>query len=696
MRNKYFILKVFRLYLLFGYCLLCFSCSAQMPISDNPQLEEKADLNKFRIIWPHDKPIRLANRMAIAERSNLIALAGKRYGIHLYSIKTRNYLNQLVDPDDPEYGIDYPTDRGVYALAFTPDEKFLVSGNEASQIKIWDVEQKRLVKKISLQSGRINSLSISADGNQLVVGCQSGSIQIWDMRNYKKLYTHSGLLLKKFKIHLPVEQVAMLPNRQQVIFSAGGFLHWWDYHAEKKLHRFDGQKFSNYNKFTVSKSGKYLSASEMLWDLQTGKATALLEHHNLNDSSISSTFFSRDETVLFGTYSHSNLLTWNPQSGESVSDSQWSRRFRGGGNALIKILPDSRTVALFIPHRQIGFSPVSFLDLKTGKELFPDKPIISRAPEQDKFKIVAPGPVMLSSDGQLIVTGDTVRSAKNLDVIQKIDMVDVNFAYRELKSVAISSDHLLMATCAHTGSEQYIAVWKIHSGERLQKISNRCQQVMFSPDSKSILYVDDGLIVRKMDMTTGKVQFTIDQYKYIFNTTDDVPRTLDIISFSKQLALTINTKFEHGYIALHNGRTGQQQRVIRHGEFNHIRTSTISKNLKYAALVTSVAGDTKTQKLIVYSLSNGRIILQASMQKPCCYKIVIAPDNKRIYVATRENLFRVWNLSTGKQEPPLRYGWEPTFVSQYDNLFVSPDGQRLYFGSMIWDLRTRRQIRIPD
>jgi len=669
-------------------CMLCLGCTS-LNMDDHHTGAGKPDQTRYRILWPNDKPIRSANRMAVAEHAGILALAGKRYGIHFYSIHTRNYLDQLPDPGDAELAKDYPSNRGVYALLFSPDERWLISGDEASQVKIWDVAQKKLRTTLHANAGRINSLSLSGDGRLLAVGGESGAIQVWDLSNNKKVVAHAGMRNEKFNNTVAVDQIALVPNRDRLIISSGGFLYWWDYRKDKNWQRFPGQQYAEYYQFTLSGSGRFLSASELLWNLQTGNAMALLPYHNKDNYSFQSTFFSRDEQALFANDSEGKLRVFDPQTG--AKQAKWHGRERAIRGDDFFILADDRRMIAFNSQAQSGQSPVHYHDLQSDQELFPEQPIATRAPVRKNTMQVEPIPVVLSPDGKVIVTGNRIRSAQNLNLISDIDMPSVNPALRHIRSVALSNDNKLYAACINNGNEAYVGVWDVASQANLRKLPAKCTQVMISPDAGAVLFVDDALILHKLDIASGKLHFDIDQYKSSRETKADVPRSVTMIKTANRIALAINTKFEHAYVALHDWQTGKQLAVIRHTDFHWIGPVAMSPDMKLAALV-SVTGS-QNARLHVIDIRSGKPRWHTDLPKTCCYALAFTPDNQRLYGAS-DNRLHVWNVVNGRPAESIRIGWEKP-MSRYHSLAISPDGKRLYVADQIWDLVNKRQILEP-
>jgi WD40 repeat protein len=71
---------------------------------------------------------------------------------------------------------------GDYArsVTFSPDGRWLAVAMLTQEVEIWDVETRRLVKRLRGHTWDVNAVAYSPDGSQLASGCQDGTIRFWD------------------------------------------------------------------------------------------------------------------------------------------------------------------------------------------------------------------------------------------------------------------------------------------------------------------------------------------------------------------------------------------------------------------------------------------------------------------------------------------------------------------------------------
>ncbi|GJL63923.1 MAG: hypothetical protein NPIRA04_25770 [Nitrospirales bacterium] len=69
----------------------------------------------------------------------------------------------------------------VRALAFSPEGKFLASGDEKGRLILWSLKQQRAVWEGTVGEQAIHSITFSPDGQLLAAGIQDSTIQVWDI-----------------------------------------------------------------------------------------------------------------------------------------------------------------------------------------------------------------------------------------------------------------------------------------------------------------------------------------------------------------------------------------------------------------------------------------------------------------------------------------------------------------------------------
>jgi WD40 repeat protein len=71
------------------------------------------------------------------------------------------------------------TKRAIDSVAFSPDGKFLASGDQNGVVRIWDVSKGKEIKLFKGQSGRVVTLAFSMDGTFLAAATDEGNVLVW-------------------------------------------------------------------------------------------------------------------------------------------------------------------------------------------------------------------------------------------------------------------------------------------------------------------------------------------------------------------------------------------------------------------------------------------------------------------------------------------------------------------------------------
>lgn len=159
------------------------------------------------------------------------------------------------------------TTRGVaYFATFSPDGRLVASAWEGGWIHLWEPATGAVREPILAHLKDVNWLAFIAGGTQLVSASEDGTIKVWDAESGKqvgkKMTDQSGA----------VESIAVTPNGERLISGgADGILRIWDLPARKRLHELPSHKM-NIEGVAVSADGQLAASSAydgnvQVWDL---------------------------------------------------------------------------------------------------------------------------------------------------------------------------------------------------------------------------------------------------------------------------------------------------------------------------------------------------------------------------------------------------------------------------------------------
>jgi WD40 repeat protein len=153
----------------------------------------------FCIQLKYDRHI---NHVAISSDGNYLLVS---YGPH--SMQGIVVLIDITDVNNPKNyflkghptwtSIEYSPGRnlynGVFALQFSPDSKYALTGDREGRLIAWDITDLNNIKSYSLlgHSDYISSIAFSPNGNYVLTGSDDKTVRLWDISDLTKITSTS-------------------------------------------------------------------------------------------------------------------------------------------------------------------------------------------------------------------------------------------------------------------------------------------------------------------------------------------------------------------------------------------------------------------------------------------------------------------------------------------------------------------------
>lgn len=182
----------------------------------------------------------------------------------IYDVQSGQLLCRLQDES-----VDSEEDLYIRSVCFSPDSKYLAAGAEDHQIRVWDIQTRKLRYLFTGHEQDIYSLDISRNGKHIASGSGDGTVRIWDLE--------TGQCVLTLSIDGGVTAVSFSPDGR---FVAAGSLDYvvrvWDTQTGmlvETLEAPDGHKDSVYS-VTFTPNGLDLVSGSLdktikVWELQT-------------------------------------------------------------------------------------------------------------------------------------------------------------------------------------------------------------------------------------------------------------------------------------------------------------------------------------------------------------------------------------------------------------------------------------------
>ena len=160
----------------------------------------------------------------------------------------------------------------VYALAFSPDGRYALSGSWDKTVKLWEVASGNELQTFRGHLDFVHSVAFSPDGKYALSGSDDTTVKLWDLSSGGELSTLAGHTSQ-------VHSVAFSPDgRYALSGSLDNSMKLWEVPSGKEIKTFQGRSgqvvsvgFNSDGRYALSGSP---SGAIAIWDVATGKELA--------------------------------------------------------------------------------------------------------------------------------------------------------------------------------------------------------------------------------------------------------------------------------------------------------------------------------------------------------------------------------------------------------------------------------------
>jgi WD40 repeat protein len=433
---------------------------SSLEISPDGRLLASADKHGKVILWnlASGKPLNEnleGYSVAFSPSGKILATSGGQGSdLTLWDVATGQPMFQ---PEKSKTG-------GIGAIAFSPDGRFIASGDSDSNVIIWDVTTGQSLLDLQGHSGWVFSVMFSPDGQILASGGTDNTIILWDVNTWQPIRTltgHSGAI-QSLAFSSDSKLLASGSNDTTIIL--------WDVASGLPT----GEPFSGHSdlvfSIAFSPDDKTLvsgSADRSIrtWDVQSGRmiGVPLVAHTDwVND-----VIFSPDGKTLVTGSQDSSIIVWdvnpspsNKRALEGHTGLVWSVAFSPDGKRLASGSHDG-TIILW--------------DVASGQPV--GKPWQANSGGVNT--------VAFSPDGKTLASGGDDRNIILWDVASGRPIGQPLVGHTDIVlSLAFSPDGQILAS----GGDTRILLWDMESrkplGKPLERHTNWVSSVVFSPDGK--------------------------------------------------------------------------------------------------------------------------------------------------------------------------------------------------------------------
>jgi WD40 repeat protein/transcriptional regulator with XRE-family HTH domain len=496
----------------------------------------------------------------------------------------------------------------VISIAFSPDSRILASGSDDQTIKLWNITTGECIKILQGHEKGIWSLAFNSNGQTLVSGSDDKAIKIWDVSTgecLKTLQGHNNM----------VRAVIFSPDDQMLVSgSVDKTLKLWDVRTGEYIRSFEGHDEGIWSA-TLSPNGHTLASASSdqtvkLWDVYTGECIMTLQGHSGWLWSVA--FNPNGQTLASGGWDQTVKL-WDVHTGECLKTLQ-------GHNNLV---------------RAIVFSP----------------------------------------DGKILASGSDDQSFKLWDLQTGQCLKTLQGYSDRIWSIASSPNGQMLAS---SSDNKMVKLWDINTGKCLKTFSghdNVIRSVSFSPEGHSLASGSDDKTIRIWDVDIGNC------YQILQGHTSWVWS----VAFSPDAHTLVSGSHDYT-MKLWNVKTGQCLKTLH--EENHGVLS-----VAFCPDGNTLASGSNGHTVKLWDVKTGKCLRTLQGHTSWVWSVAFSPDGQILCSSSHDQTIKLWDIKTGNCLRTLQ-----GHCGSVWSVAFSPDGQTLITGSTdqtlkLWDVKTGQCLK---
>ncbi|KAG9070351.1 hypothetical protein KI688_009688 [Linnemannia hyalina] len=231
-----------------------------------------------------------------------VAILGDGVGIGIYDTSTwqRFHLFTAI--------------QNVRAVAFSPDNQRIVSGDGEGMVRLWDCTSGEELLAMKGHTDWINSLAYSPCGNHIASASQDKAVRLWD--------SETGVCIFVLEGHTDwVASVRFSPNGCQLVSgSLDGRIRLWDSKTGEPGVVLS-PSLGEIHSLAISPDGRWIASGHddgnvQLWDMHSGSPGPVLQGHTITVTGIA---FSPNSQLIATSSDDRRVMLWDASTGDIIS-----------------------------------------------------------------------------------------------------------------------------------------------------------------------------------------------------------------------------------------------------------------------------------------------------------------------------------------------------------------------------------------
>ncbi|HEV3262172.1 MAG TPA: protein kinase, partial [Gemmataceae bacterium] len=591
----------------------------------------------------------------------------------------------------------------VSAVAFSRDNRHLVSASHDGTARIWDVTTGQTVHTLQGHTDVIYGVGYSPDGTRIATASWDHTVKVWDAADGQELLTYRGQ-------EEPVWRVAFSPDGRRVASLSKGVLKIWEVTTGTEIRTIRCPDPWYQYGLAYSPDGRHVAVTMqrqgvMIWDVETGKEVRSFHGHK---SAVKNVAYSPDGLLVASGAGDivrndaGEVKVWEAKTGREIfqlrghTDPIYGVAFSPSGRRLVSASQD-HTVKVW--------------DMATGQDT------LTIRGHADMVRAVAFSPdgwrlASASADGTVKVWNATPWVADK----PAYEIRTLSGADAPLFSVAFHPDGRQLAAAS---DDETIRFWDTLTGESQpgQAFSRKSPvfTAAYSPDGSILATATSEGIVWLVDVKTGRTDralqsqrigpikslaFSRDGHRLASASWDRTVWLWDVDTGEPLHTLHGHADAVVGVAISPDGKriaTASHDKTVRvwdamTGDKVHTLTGHASRVFAVAfspdGNVLASAGNDGTVRL--WDPETGQSLRTLEGHASGVYGVAFSPDGRYLASASNDWTVKVWNPSTGAEVQTLR-----GHTDRVNAVAFSPDSKRLASASSdqkvkVWEVPPQR------
>jgi WD40 repeat protein/serine/threonine protein kinase len=555
----------------------------------------------------------------------------------------------------------------VYAVAYSPDGNFILSGDDIGDIILWNAHTGQRIRTFEGHSSRVNAIKFSPDGHRAVSTGADAHIYVWDVATGDIVHTLSDHVGCGCDIDFSPDGSKLLSMAEDAT------LILWDIQTGEAIRHFEGHTNSVMGAAFSPDGLTVLSASDdttlILWDVETGTPIRTFRGHT---DYVVTVEFTPDGLRALSGAEDGSLILWDVQTGELI------RTMISPGDPIINrivISPDGQT-ALSVAQDSVPL----LWDIETGMVI-----------RELQGHTAAVSDIAFSTDGTTAVSGahDNEIILWNIaDQDSGAMVATFNDHTDGVSFVDYAPDGQSVISSSRDGT---VRLWDVDESSpsfgQVIHIMNEDQgevwAVRFSPDGRTAISLPVNGAPTFWDMATGQ------SIRRFFGSAV-WQGAVDFLPDGQFVALG-EAEFNDSRVVIFNVTSGQPVGYLV-GHTSWIDSLAVSRDGRRAL---SGADD---QRAIFWNLETGEALIELRGHSALLRGVALSPDGQLALTASNDGSMLLWDVD--EASPTFGQSLRAFTGHRASVLEVafSPDGRLAVSGSrdqniIVWDVATGQPIR---